>query len=556
MPNLSTFSMLHEKVTKYKSDYSLETNSSAFSWLALEAILHLNSDDIEDAITDGSMDGGVDAIYIEDRIVNIFTFKYTDTFENSSKNFPETDLDKLLVTVQGIYGKSTVQTTVNEALWEKITEIWSLFAVGSLKFRYFICSNKQRPTEAAIQKFETGLRDFRFVEFFYFDQEDLVNKILERKYRKVNGQLSFVDKQYFERSDGNVKGVVATLAASDLISLVADPKNTNQINEDCFNDNVRIYKKENRINKRILETALSEENYQFWYLNNGITIVCDECEYSPNTRGPRVTLRNLQIVNGGQTTHALFEASQVDPERIKDVLLLVRICQTKRDNTIADKISETTNSQTPVTTRDLHANDRIQRKLEDEFKSIGYFYERKANQYENELAGKRLNNELLGQLYLAFYLDMPSEAKNNKNLVFGEKYDDIFSEGSVTASKMITPLRIYEPLQKLKREIQRRKRRREAIDEKEAFVSRAVFHILNAVKLIGEKEQLDLTIDSNIKLAIEKAIALISEITKNEQSHRGQLYTHDKFFKEVRTNGIVQSHIVKKYESASSPNGV
>jgi len=421
MPNLSTFSMLHEKVKKYKVINDLDTFSIAFIGLSLETILHLNSDEIEDAITDGSMDGGIDAIYISDRMVHIFTFKYTEDFEKTRKNFPENDLDKLLVTIQSIYNRQLIKADVNEILWDKVNDIWTLFESGVLDFRYYICSNKLKPVEHARRKFEQALKPFRFVDFIYLDQEDLVNKILEHKYRKVNGQLSFIDKQYFERSDGNIKGIVATVAADNLIKLVTDPDNKDQINEDVFNDNVRVYKKNNRINESIVETALSEENYQFWYLNNGITIVCEDCTYMPNTRSPHVTLSNFQIVNGGQTTHALFEAYHKDLERFENVLLLVRICQTKRDNIIADKISETTNSQTPVTTRDLHANDRIQRKLEDEFRSLGYFYERKANQYEDELDTHRLNNELLAQLYLAYYLNMSSEAKNNKSLVFSEK---------------------------------------------------------------------------------------------------------------------------------------
>ena len=62
-------------VIKYKIDYNLETSSAALAWLALETNLHLNSDEIEDAITDGSMDGGIDAIYISDRTVKRFHFQ-------------------------------------------------------------------------------------------------------------------------------------------------------------------------------------------------------------------------------------------------------------------------------------------------------------------------------------------------------------------------------------------------------------------------------------------------------------------------------------------------
>lgn len=556
MPNLNTFSTLHERVKKCRADYKLEDNSTAFMWLALEAILQLNTDDIEDALTDGPQDGGLDAIHVAGRTVSIFTFKYTEKFDNCAKNFPKDDVDSFVLTVQAIVQKTLMKETVNELVWEKANEIWSLFGDGHLSFKFYVCSNKLPPAEDVRKGFENSLKPFRFVEFHYLDQEEIVNKLLERKYRRVDGQLTFVDKQYFERSDGGVKGLVATVAATDLVKLVADADDPTLINEDAFNDNVRIYRKENRINQRILETALSEQNYEFWYLNNGINIVCEECIYQPNSRSPRVSLTDFQVVNGGQTTHALFEAYQQNPTKLDYVLLLVRICETKRNNPIADKISETTNSQTPVTTRDLHANDRIQRKLEEEFRSLGYFYERKANQFPDAASEKRLNNELLAQLYLAFYLDMPSEAKNTKSLVFGDKYDAIFDDGMITAQRMLTPLRLYGPLQEMKRAIQRKKRRKEPINEREAFVSRATFHILNATRRISEKENLSLEIELNAPVLIEKAIQLISKVVQSAQADRKELYTHDKFFKETQTNRIIHEAFTAAYpDDKNVPQG-
>jgi len=548
MPNLNTFSTLHERVKKCQTDYGLEDNSEAFMWLSLETILQLNSDEIEDAITDGGQDGQVDAIHIVGRTVNVFTFKYTDLFDNCAKNFPEKDLDSFVLTVQGICQKSLAKETVNDLIWEKANEIWSLFQDGHLNFRFYVCSNKLPPVDAARTKLENALRVFRYVEFHYLDQEELVNKLLERKYRRVDGELRFVDDQYFDRSDAGARGVVATIAATDLVKLVSDPADSTRINEDAFNDNVRVYKKENRINQRIFQTALSDKNYEFWYLNNGITIVCEECVYQPNTRTPHVKLTDFQIVNGGQTTHTLFEAFQKDAAKLNKVLLLLRICETKRSNPIADKISETTNSQTPVTTRDLHANDNIQRKLEEQFQSLGYFYERKANQFPDVPISKRLNNELLAQLYLAFYLDMPSEAKNSKVLVFGDKYDAIFNEGKTTAAQMLVPLEFYQPLQRRKKEIQRKKRRKEPIDEREVFIPWATFHILNVIRRVSEKENLSLGAKENIPTLIDKAVGHMAEIVQLEKKKRGELYAHDKFFKEVQTDATIHDYIELVYK--------
>ena len=162
-------------------------------------------------------------------------------------------------------------------------------------------------------------------------------------------------------------------------------------------------------------------------------------------------------------------------------------------------------------------------------------------------SSKRLNNELLAQLCLAFYLDLPSEAKNSKTLVFGDKYDAIFDEGVVTAERMLTPLRFYEPLQRMKREIQRKKRRKEPINEREAFVSRAIFHILNVIRRVSEKENLPLNGELYASALVEKAIQHVGNIAQAERVKRGELYTHDKFFKETQTNRIIHDYVEAFY---------
>jgi hypothetical protein len=540
------------KVKKYMKDYSLDDLGSSFEWLALETILNLNEDEIIDAITDGPMDGGIDALHIIDRDVHVFNFKYAETFENSKNNFPENEIDKILTTMERIYRKSIHKADINDLLWEKISEIWELFEQGPLNFKYYLCSNKNKPVNHAINKLESNLDKYRHVEYHYYDQEDIVSKILEKKYKKIDGEIHFVDTQYFDRSDGPLKGIVATVAAIDIVNIIKDPNDPKKIMEDVFNDNVRVFLKlKNRINQGIYDTALSDNNFTFWYLNNGITILCDECIYAPNTRTPLVQLKNLQIVNGGQTTHALFEAYLEDSTKLKNVLVLVRICETKKDYHIGERISETTNSQTPIRTRDLHANDRIQQKLQEQFKSLGFYYERKKNQFQDKPKNKRLDNELLGQIYLAYYLDMASEAKNKKVIVFGDKYDDIFDENTVTASKMLKPYKVFLPLEKRKKEIQRKKRKKEYFNKNEAFVSWGIFHLLNVVKIIEEKESVNLENESDRNNTIQKAINYVEELVDYELEDKGEFYTHDKFFKEASTNTKLREHVLKKYHTTA-----
>jgi hypothetical protein len=303
-------------------------------------------------------------------------------------------------------------------------------------------------------------------------------------------------------------------------------------------------------------------------LNNGITILCEECDYTPSVRSPVVPLRNMQIINGCQTSNSLFKAYLKDPKKVDRIELMIRICVAKKENPISDMISESTNSQIPVGNRDLHSNDLIQKKLQQEFEAIGYHYERKPNQFSDKPKEKVLNNELLGQIFMAYELDMPSEAKNSKSLVFSDRYDDIFDDMTVTAEKLLKIHNIYLPLLKMKKEIQSKKRKREPINEKEAFISRGTFHILTAIKIIindrvltinnrfpnqseREGEMKKLFERKIINSIIAEAISYVGEVVAEEMKKRGDTYTHDKFFKEVPTDKLIYDHVSSKLRNES-----
>ncbi len=99
----------------------------------------------------------------------------------------------------------------------------------------------------------------------------------------------------------------------DLINLIKDKEN-DSINEDIFNENIRVYKEGHQVNQAIIDSANEITNYQFFYLNNGITFLCEEEDYVPHTKSPTVNLKDIQIINGGQTSHSLFHVFKVNVE--------------------------------------------------------------------------------------------------------------------------------------------------------------------------------------------------------------------------------------------------
>ena len=70
-----------------------------------------------------------------------------------------------------------------------------------------------------------------------------------------------------------------------------------------FDSNVRDYTGLNRVNEDILETLKNHNSSDFWLLNNGITMLVNQ----QIPMGEVVSLSNIQIVNGLQTTFTIYD---------------------------------------------------------------------------------------------------------------------------------------------------------------------------------------------------------------------------------------------------------
>jgi len=481
MHSLQDFSLINTSVQKYMSDFHLETPSSAFSYFVLKLILGIQDDEIEDAITDNNLlremgrtsghDRGIDALYIDYEDVDgkakihFFNFKYVNTFSKTKNNFPSGEIDKIVNFINDLMSQyEDMKNTVNRILYDKISEIWKLFENVNPNFEIHLCANHYYGLEnLEKERFERAINRHSNFVIKYHLIEDLVNVIQKKGKRNVNGKLKAIDKHLFEKSDGDVRALIVNVDARELIRVVLEDESirnnssiTNyeelkkyNILEDAFEDNVRVYlKQRSKINRNIKKTALSDDNHRFFYFNNGITITCEQFEYPKTIRSPIIELKNIQVVNGSQTIHALYEAFIEDSSKFEDIEILCRIYETK-NTVLSTSIAEYTNSQNPVKSRDVRSIDFIQQKLEQEFLVKELYYERKKSQHSDKPKNLRLDAEKVGQVLMAFYNEMPKEAKNNKKLIFGDKYDDIFGE-DITADNVLLPFRLFEKIEEEK----------------------------------------------------------------------------------------------------------
>jgi hypothetical protein len=165
--------------------------------------------------------------------------------------------------------------------------------------------------------------------------------------------------------------------------------------------NVRCFlQARGNINKGIRNTIENNPEMFFAY-NNGITATAESVEASLSPSGLQVKqLRNLQIVNGGQTTASIHAASRkkdVDLSRVF-VQMKLSIIPPERSPEVVPKISEYANSQNRVNAADFFANHPFHVRIEDfsrrifapspdgSFRQSKWFYERARGQYQDARA--------------------------------------------------------------------------------------------------------------------------------------------------------------------------
>lgn len=547
MANLLDWNTLEHKVKAYiDAENGIDTEQKAFPILMVVSLLGISDEEAEDAITDGSKDRGVDAVFVDDRdgrnAIHVFQFKYVNSFENTKKNFPSGEIDKLVSFFDDVLDlNKSLEQTCNPILWNKVKEIWAALNKKSPSIEVHFCGNTNEMEPGEKTRANIALTKFKYFNVNHHSLDSIVELFLDQKTISINDQIQVVDKDYFDRTDGSIRGLICTVEASEIIRIITNPDDPSAVRKEIFNDNVRVYlTRTNKINQRIIETAISETNPLFWYLNNGITITCDSFSYPKGKRAPIVELQNIQIVNGGQTSNALFEANKLAPEKIEDVLVLVRVIETK-SQPVSLAIAESTNSQTPIKSRDLRSNDSIQKKLEEAFEGMGLFYERKLNQYGDKPRNFRIDALSAGQAHLAYNLELPEVAKKDRGRIFSDLYDQVFSD-DLLADELLYALKILNVIEIQKKSLQTSIKNQSQYDKRNLYLIDGAYHALFATGQVSDCRQIGRLDFERVKEIIPLAIQYVGEIVDIEQK-KDDSFSFNRFFKDAKTKTKIASYI-------------
>lgn len=162
-----------------------------------------------------------------------------------------------------------------------------------------------------------------------------------------------------------------------------------------------------KVNKGIRETILKAPD-RFLAYNNGISATAEAVELVDTKEGKAIkSIRDLQIVNGGQTTASMYQTVKKDRADLSNVFVQLKlsVIDSDRIDEIVPLISRYANSQNKVSEADFSANDPFHIRIEELSRTIWapavdgtqrqtrWFYERARGQYLDAQGRERTESQ-------------------------------------------------------------------------------------------------------------------------------------------------------------------
>jgi len=224
--------------------------------------------------------------------------------------------------------------------------------------------------------------------------------------------------------------------------------------QQLFEQNVRTFLQfKGGVNKGLKNTIEFNPDMFFAY-NNGLTVTASSIEIEDN----RITrINNFQIVNGAQTTSAIYTAkknNRLDISKIKIQLKLSVVNDVNKSDEFVSKVSQYANSQNKISASDFFSNSPFHKEMkmysqrtwapsvDGSQKRTKWFYERARGEFLNEqlYLTKAQKNKFLSENPKTQFIDKTLLAKvenawNRKPYVVSKGAQASFSYFADTISK-------------------------------------------------------------------------------------------------------------------------
>jgi len=429
--------------------------SDFFEQYAAEQILKdsdLTDDEIEYGLTGGGGDGGIDGMYtLANGELVQEDFEHAGIKKNiaidvyiiqskTSGGFDEASINKLIAVTADLFSLTNhvddYATVYNDGIRSAVNIFRRLYTstasrFPTVRFRYaFVSRGAEHGPHANVQRRVDALKEvvLRLFPQTHFDfQFKNATDLLTLARRQPS--TSF-DLRFLESLTGR-NGYIALVKLEDFFQFIRS--DNGQLRKMLFEANVRDYQGSTQVNEEMRQTLQDKGPEEFWWLNNGVTVVATRAVQG----GKTLTIEDPQIVNGQQTSTEIFNycANQSgDDERCVMVRVVVATDAVSRD-----RIIKATNSQTSIPSASLRATEKIHRDIEEYLAPFGVYYDRRKNSQKQQgrPADRIVSIALLSQAMMSALLQRPDDARARPSTLIKkeEDYKRIFDPSF--------PIRVY-----------------------------------------------------------------------------------------------------------------
>lgn len=331
----------------YQNNYANE-GQRFVAWY-LRNIHGLDTVEAKDCITDGANDKQIDAVYINNQESTIYIIQGKFIASEYIDAEPIREVLSSWVLVQNL---NQLQEAANAKLKVKINEISAALDDGyEICFELVTTATLTDQAQRDVDMFSKKLADDEELDanFVVVDNEMLKFKY-DEALNKTNNYINFTFQlepgKYLELELNGTRAVLAAIPLKDCVNIpgIKDGR--------LFRKNVRqSLGNSNKVNKGIART-IKKESGDFFFYHNGITAICSKIDI----RNGQATVKDLNVVNGCQSLSTIFNCGETAKKSCWYILFkFYEMANSEK----ADKITNSTNSQSAVKARDLRSNDKI-----------------------------------------------------------------------------------------------------------------------------------------------------------------------------------------------------
>jgi transposase InsO family protein len=227
---------------------------------------------------------------------------------------------------------------------------------------------RRKPMKGLIVHSDRGSQYCSHIYRDLIAQHQFVGSMAEQAYEPVNTSIGLYKHEKIETPRTTYYGIVKL---SDLVALHEAKGKA------LYERNIRYFlgSAKSGVNKAIKST-LNNNPADFFFLNNGVTAVCDVID-PKGVRGGVKTLkiRGFSIINGAQTVASAAEfVSQFPAKDISDAKVMLTLINADTNGEFGKRVTKARNHQNPVQAANFASLDENQERLRQEIKHLEYDY--------------------------------------------------------------------------------------------------------------------------------------------------------------------------------------